>query len=174
MNDTKIDKSMWGEGPWQHELDEEFFEYEGYPCLIYRHTMLGCLNGYVGVGKGHPLFLKDEYETLDVHGGITFAGLMSGFPILDRKYHNFFWLGFDCAHLGDLVPDINTTKQLFKTGKLKLEEIKYPEEDKILLTKMFNGEDIFSRKDEYRDIEFVRNEVKKLAKQLKDIENKGK
>lgn len=55
--------------------------------------------GYVGVPKGHPAFGAD-YGDIDVsvHGGLTFAGTMDADP------EGLWWLGFDCAHLGDLVP----------------------------------------------------------------------
>lgn len=50
-----IDKSQWGEGPWQDEPDKIQWQDEetGLPCLIVRGHM-GFLCGYVGVGPDHP------------------------------------------------------------------------------------------------------------------------
>jgi hypothetical protein len=52
-----IDKSGWGEGPWQSEPDKIQWQDPdtGYPCLIVRNGMsMGFLCGYVGVPANHP------------------------------------------------------------------------------------------------------------------------
>lgn len=71
-----VDKSNWGNGPWQNEPDKCQWRDEatGLPCLIVRGPS-GALCGYVGVSEGHPAFGKD-YDSVaaDVHGGLTFAG----------------------------------------------------------------------------------------------------
>lgn len=67
------------------------------------HNSLGYRCGYVRVPKGHPWHGKD-YDSIaaDAHGGLTFAE-----P--DKECHgpgedDAWWVGFDCAHLGD-APD---------------------------------------------------------------------
>jgi hypothetical protein len=75
-------------------------------------TEMGHRCGYVGVPEGHSAYganyedvrtINGEY--IDVHGGLTFADKGSpGWP--SAKENNFFWLGFDCAHVGD-APDLN-------------------------------------------------------------------
>ena len=78
----------------------------GYQCRMVRHISMGHWCGYVGIRKPHTLFGKDyNYDEdlisrLDeVHGGITFSGL------LDQPEDSSTWyFGFDCAHSGDIVP----------------------------------------------------------------------
>lgn len=52
-----IDKSQWGDGPWQSEPDKIQWQDEatGLPCLIVRGPV-GALCGYVGVPKTHPAY----------------------------------------------------------------------------------------------------------------------
>lgn len=60
-----VDKSGWGDGPWQLEPDKKQWEDEvtGLPCLIVRNTQVtGSLCGYVGVPQGHPLYGKSDKE----------------------------------------------------------------------------------------------------------------
>jgi hypothetical protein len=72
---------------------------------------LGYRCGYVRVPAGHPWHGKD-YDDVDVevHGGLTFAE-----PDTDcgkGGEDNAWWLGFDCAHLGDAKdPDLLTPEQ---------------------------------------------------------------
>lgn len=116
-----IDKKNWKRGEWDNEPDKVQWPdpATGYPCLIVRHGALGHLCGYVGVAKGHPAFEKgyDEVrgfpgqEYLEVHGGLTFAAEChkETRPQSENICHeveegdndNIWWLGFDCAHVGD-------------------------------------------------------------------------
>ena len=82
--------------PWEQEPNELFGERAGYPTQIRRITNMGHLCGYVGVPSFHPASHGKEYDLqLSVHGGITY-----------RHEHDdgLLWIGFDCAHLDDLVP----------------------------------------------------------------------
>ena len=81
----------------------------GLTCSV-RENGMGYLCGYVAVPKDHPWHGKgygqcteaepcdESYcdhrieHIVDVHGGVTFAGAM---------YDDIWWIGFDCAHLGD-------------------------------------------------------------------------
>jgi hypothetical protein len=87
--------------PWENEPNEE----RGEMVRIWR-TELGHLCGYVGVPEGHPYHGMEEGNevlyTLDVHGGVTFAGQFASSEFDDC---DLWWLGFDCAHLGDLSPN---------------------------------------------------------------------
>jgi hypothetical protein len=112
------DKSGWQRGPWDNEPDKVQWRDEatGLPCLIVRAT-LGHLCGYVGVPPGHPwhgveadaVRVGDEWP--NVHGGLTFAeGCQGGDPARsvchvpdEGEPDDVWWLGFDCAHLGDLT-----------------------------------------------------------------------
>jgi hypothetical protein len=64
---------------------------------------LGYRCGYVRLPKGHPWHGKDYDDEplydIEVHGGLTFAAADTdcGKGGEDKAW----WLGFDCAHLGD-------------------------------------------------------------------------
>lgn len=159
---TTIDKSGWGEGPWQEEPDKVQFadEATGLPCLIKRQPSLGHLCGYVGVPPGHPAYEVD-YDDVRVpsgdedgwpvvHGGLTFSDHCRPGPEAEAICHvpapgepdDVWWLGFDCAHGGDLAPGMRAA--LVAAGSALSG---YPG-------------------DTYRDIEYVRAETARLAQQL--------
>lgn len=158
-----VDKSDWERGEWDDEPDKVQFpdEATGLPCLIVRGPS-GALCGYVGVPEGHPCFEKeydsakavtrldadDDSAYIDVHGGLTFAGFCQETD--DESKHichvpgpgepaRVWWLGFDCAHSGDLMP----------------KHLKWERE------RGFRGYE-----DSYKSIAYVRNQVRKLARQL--------
>ena len=93
------------EGPWSKEPDELIFV-DGttlLECKIVRGG-LGHLCGYVAVPKDHPWYgvgyndiSQASGDYVEVHGGLTFSGKLT---LKTKKW----WVGFDCAHLGDLVP----------------------------------------------------------------------
>lgn len=86
--------------PWEMEPDvlEWQDEETGYWCRIKRQS-LGHLCGYVQV----PMELAAaDYESFDVHWGVTYAGC--GHPDVVGSPKDKFWIGFDCAHAGDYVP----------------------------------------------------------------------
>lgn len=156
-----IDKSDWPDGPWMKEFDKSQFvdEATGLPCLIVRNN-LGNLCGYVGVKRGHPAYKKD-YDDVDVsvHGGLTYADFCQehseeskGICHLPgkREPKRIYWLGFDCAHCYDLVPGMLKFHNEFRS--------QYPAE----------FSDVPDR-DVYRDVEYVRNECRSLAKQLAEM-----
>lgn len=60
-----IDKSAWGEGPWQNEPDRLEFEAEGFPCLANRNRM-GVWCGYVALPPGHPWHGKKLSDRMPV------------------------------------------------------------------------------------------------------------
>lgn len=131
---TTEDKTAWGDGPWQAEPDKEQFtdELTGLPCLIKRNGS-GALCGYVGVAEGHPWFGQNYYwpsgydadgnevalppalqalSDVSVHGGLTYSGFCQPGDQAKTICHvpapgepdRVWWLGFDCAHGGDLTP----------------------------------------------------------------------
>ena len=84
---------------------------------------------------------------IQVHGGITFTGRLNN-PYNNKELPDYLddehdWLiGFDCNHVNDYAP--------FR-----------PYDESMLID--------FER--EYRTAKYVADECKKLAKQLKDLEN---
>jgi len=119
-------------GVWDGEPDLLEFESYGFKCQVARHISQGHLCGYIKVGATHPWYGKD-YDNVgaDVHGGLTFA----------RNIPDHTTFGFDCAHLGDLIP---------------------------AMPPLSDDETLFNRGDVYRDMGYVVNELIKLAKQAKE------
>ncbi|MEO1658280.1 MAG: hypothetical protein AAFR65_11195 [Pseudomonadota bacterium] len=122
------------EGGAENGLYDEEFEASGFTCKIIVHTTLGHLCGYVRLPADHPMWGKDYDDvTADVHGGLTYARDHAPLDESDGGW----WLGFDCAHYGDLVPSV-------------VEQAGLPPRDHETL----------------RDNRFVRCELKRLAQQL--------
>jgi hypothetical protein len=106
-----VDKSNWPKGQWNDEPDKLHFvdRQTGMDCLIVRGPS-GALCGYVAVEEGHPAFGADYNRVqVSVHGGLTYAsacqedGKICHVPRTGKPDH-VYWLGFDCAHSGDLCP----------------------------------------------------------------------
>jgi len=159
-----VDKSEWDRGEWDDEPDKMQWQDEatGLPCLIVRNPS-GALCGYVGVAEGHPCFGinyddakpvtpidDDESDYIDVHGGLTFADFCADTG--DESKHvchvpdpgepkHVWWLGFDCAHSGDLSP---------KYARYYRER----------------GLGLSDRYETYKALGYVKSQVAKLARQL--------
>lgn len=153
-----MDKSTWGDGPWQNEPDKvQYPDPEtGSPCLIVRNHQ-GALCGYVGVTERHPYYKVDGYShDVSVHGGITFTSMCS--PGEDEAHgichvpgvgepDHVWWLGFDCVHLHDFAPGMAATLAALP------------------------GDHSWMLNDIYHDIPYVKSQIASLAKQLKEIAN---
>lgn len=147
--DTKA-RGFPEEGPWSAEPSKMQWvdRATGMPCLIVRNH-LGALCGYAGVSPGHPLHGKHhDAPDIEVHGGLTYADRCQ--PTTDEAQgichvpepgtpHDVWWFGFDCSHLGDVVPGMIT---LLSFGRSELE------------------------RGEYRDVGYVAGQVTELAAQL--------
>lgn len=102
-----IDKSDWPRGEWDGEPDKVQWQDEetGLPCVAIRNDTLGHWCGYVGLPSGHPGFRKDYddevFDGIDVHWGLTYASETR--PEYDGIADHWI-VGFDCAHLNDLLP----------------------------------------------------------------------
>lgn len=166
-----IDKKTWSEGPWQQEHDKMLWTDEdtGYPCIIRRNAS-GVLCGYVGVPTNHSWFgihygdfthrkCQEEYcydenccqkpdRIIDVHGGLTFSNACSEdeeYGICHPSNQEAWWFGFDCAHLGDLMPAYQNTYSNMSWAR---------------------------RDGTYKNAEYVKSEIKSMALQLKKYEGK--
>lgn len=141
-------KSEWGDGPWNEEPDREDFEHAGFACLALRsHHGNWC--GYVGVPPGHPAY-GEKYDdvNVDVHGGLSY-GRKCDPPICHvpkpGESDDVWWLGFDCSHAWDLSPGVNAT--------LRIHGIREEPRDWEV----------------YRNLEFVKGEIRSLAEQLAEM-----
>ena len=165
---TTIDKTGWGDGPWNEEPDKIQWidEATGLDCLIVRNR-LGALCGYVGVPPEHPWHGigystplsgdADDYEhrpdyLTDVHGGLTYADrCQEDAPAesgichvpLPGRHPDAWWFGFDCAHSCDVVPGIEAREREMGFGP----RVRMPYEA-------------------YRTVAYVKAECAKLAAQL--------
>ena len=92
------------------EGNARFWEDGDYKCVVHRHRIMGHLNGYVGLPKGHAWFGKG-YEDIevDVHGGLTYA---SEYMITNPEKDGRWWIGFDTAHLGDITIFLNDPDEI--------------------------------------------------------------
>lgn len=148
------------EKPWLTEPDRLEWRHEGFVCLIVRSPATGALCGYVGVAETHPLYGKsyDDIDSIDVHGGLTFAapctedGHICHSP-LPGESNTVWWLGFDCAHAGDVMP-----KMAEALAGVAVRA--YADLERLDL-----GPKLVSR-DSYKDIAYVTAEVNSLAEQL--------
>lgn len=162
-----VDKASWGEGPWQGEPDKVQWvdEETGLDCLVVRNYG-GALCGYVGVPESHPCFKVDyddcSLHKIECHGGLTFSGLCDE----KNKEHGIchigedkvWWLGFDCAHGFDIKPAMSRYDYSFDAFRNGIESMVLDKERRDL-------------KEEYRDLKYVKNEIKNLAKQLSEMKN---
>ena len=109
-----------------------------------RHAELGIWCGYVGIPSTHPWWgwnhddIDRELEE-SIHGGVTFAQDGDG----DKWAVGHYWVGFDCGHGGDLVPQIF---QLFCQMAVPMASA---------------GNDV------YRRLPYVQGEITSLAAQLR-------
>lgn len=141
----EVDKSGFPSGPWMTEPDKVQWTdpATGYACLIVRNTS-GALCGYVGVAEGHPHFGKhyDDVGEVEVHGGLTYSDFCSGHICHvpePGQPERVWWLGFDCGHCWDLIPDMDRSYRM-------------------------SGNECI-----YRDVEYVRNHCTALASQLRAV-----
>jgi hypothetical protein len=148
--DYKVDKSTWGAGEWQNEPDRVDFVHAGFACLALRRDHMGQWCGYVGVPREHPAYGKGYHDVdVEVHGGLTYAhecdGIICHVPAPGMP-DDVWWLGFDCAHAGDLVPGMDA--DLRSIGIADREWMRWLE---------------------YRALPYVRREIESLAAQLRAI-----
>lgn len=185
--EERVPKEKWPPGPWHDEPDELSWidEETGYKCLI-RRGFFGSLCGYVGLHEGHKLYGKkynyrfpidDLGESpcdmdkngpinlllealyrgfkgadgccqlcavINVHGGLTFTDMW------EQQNDGLWYLGFDCGHCNDYQPGL----------------------DASLSQHSFHNPNLFHGST-YRDLEYVKNECRRLASQLKAIEGGG-
>ena len=153
MTTENIKNRVWeNEGKSYPFIDKE----TNYGCYIYRHPRRGHLCGYVDIPRSHPLYGIDHANEIfdmitgdiKVHGGISFTGRLNN-PYNNKELPDYFddlhdWLiGFDCNHAEDYAP-----------------------------FRPCDESELIELKQEYRTAEYVADECKKLAKQLKALENK--
>jgi hypothetical protein len=138
------------DGPWHDEPDHVDFEAHGLPCIVHRAN-LGAWCGYVAVPPGHPWHGKEfmsgsDEPRAEVHGGVTYTSKCQG-PLCHvpkpGESDDVWWVGFDCAHLGDIVPGILAVSARTPSG--------------------------FAQYESYKTLSYVRAETEELAKQAAEV-----
>lgn len=140
---------------------EREFEHAGYKCVMI-FTEGGYRCGYVGMPRGSKLFGANYGEVdVRVHGGLTYCGggEDSEYPIKS----NLWWLGFDCAHWGD-GKELKRAWELFpeKRGQIQIQ---------IQIEREIFGEE-GNTEDVIRSEEYVAEECKRLAEQIREYEGR--
>jgi hypothetical protein len=145
----KVNRAGWGDGPWDGEPDRVEWRHEsGLPCLIVRN-FTGAWCGYVGVGREHPDYERPyKHIDVDVHGGLTYSDRCQGQGQICHEAgpgepDEMWWVGFDCAHVFDLVPGMEAIERTLAP------HIPWAELEAV-----------------YRDVAYVRAEVERLADQM--------
>lgn len=97
-----VTPELYGDGPWVGESNRIRWRHLGLPCLMLRQMSLGHWCGYVAVPADHnwhgETFDYADAPSVRVHGGITYAGPLTGEP------DGTWWIGFDTAHAHDICP----------------------------------------------------------------------
>lgn len=147
--------------PWLNEPDYKRWR-DGktqLQCLILRAGSTGALCGYVRLprslakkmsanglqltpdqfGMRAPAYYLPVFWGISVHGGLTYSG---GIRTKKRGRERGVWIGFDCAHFGDLTP---------------------------ALDEYLGGRQITREVRTYRDINYVTEQVRYLARQIKEL-----
>jgi hypothetical protein len=159
-----IDKSDWGEGPWQNEPDRAQWVHAGLACLAVRHPGHGFWCGYVGVPQGHPAYGVNPIEqdlAIPFHGGLNYGALCDGLichvpePGMPA---DVWWLGGDFGHLFDVAP----------ASEARLQELirAVDEVDPDRAARIRGGERRFQMREVYRELPYVREVVNKAAEAL--------
>lgn len=114
-----MDKTKWGDGPWQNEPDLKEWMHNGIKCLARRHPTSGHWCGYIALLPNHPWAKVERYYDInaDVHGDITYKEMEHPDTGADSQD---YWFGFDCAHAGDYIPALyhnfrTAEKETYKT-----------------------------------------------------------
>lgn len=132
-------------------MQEERFEYKGYPCVILFQSM-GFRCGYVGLPKDNQYYGK-EYDDIPVncHCGLTY----SSSTLFCQEDKNTWWIGFDCGHACDGF-DLEKIKEYFADN----------EEVMKAMTYMRSYHEMINKDYDFRTLEYVKEECKKIVDQL--------
>lgn len=81
---------------------EQYYLQDGVHCLV-KTSPAGQINGYIGVEHTHPWYNQDMDEVhIEVHRGLTFAGVIKTQLGDTGMFNPIWWFGFDTAHFGDV------------------------------------------------------------------------
>jgi hypothetical protein len=143
-------------------LVETYVTKEGYNTAIVLKAP-GYYCGYIGVTRSNDLYGKkikyiDSNTNLTIYKGVTYADKDISYPVPGVL---LWWIGFDTIHAGDKINyDIVLKNSFFSDNTKKaIKEMK-----NIMETVEIKTNSTF------KDINFIRNELNNLSKQLKQYE----
>lgn len=145
---------------------EQIFHSNGFKCVASINVM-GVHCGYVGVPKDHVLYGVDCFSNqfrnygLSCHGGITYSGDANHLNLEDDE---LWYIGFDCGHAYD-ERDFGAAFKAFSGMK---------EQTNMILSEMLNRRHLNHSDWEVRTLDYVLDECKFLARQLKKMKNLNK
>lgn len=152
-----IDKSTWGDGPWQDEPDVDAWRDEatGLECGMFRHPDVGTWTGHVFLPPTHPLYGLTRSDIwrhdIYVHGGVTWlerADSVYSVPVPVGA--DWQAVGFHCAHAGDYQPGFDARLRAAIGGRVDGGEVAV----------------VGGNVETYRDHAYARANVRLLAQQL--------
>lgn len=187
MDIDKIEKE------WRNEPMRYTGYYRGYPYVILRSIFMGQLNGYVGIPApkrvNRNTYINGIEPLIRCHWGINFrANGRRRFNKSKRMHHsrlykklkpvgncNLLWIGFDCAHGGDITPftvDFDFCKDLTKKmyGEDSLEVKAVVRRNKIIGHRLA---ELTINSDRYRNFDYVEANCKSIIDQLIEIKGLG-
>ncbi len=139
-----VDKSEWGPGMWATEPDYiAYIDAETTYPMVAKRNLVGVFVGFVGIDERHPLYMQplssEEFDFIDVHNGApTFAAFLPDESVNFSPPKKLWWVGFDCMHDTDFCPYKTATGRPRRRSK----------------------------KEEYRDLNYVKEQLEFLASQL--------
>lgn len=150
------------QGPWADEPDSDRFEHAGLQCIVHRQD-LGHLCGYVQVPDGHPLHGKGYYDPVPESLRPLLDEVMRG-PVGKRSLVSILCANLENGGRIDLLLDVHGG--LTFSGPLRDEVGHWFGFDCAHAGDLSPGLNSLIDDGEYRDIEYVRAECRRLAEQL--------
>lgn len=134
---------------------ESSFHYKDFQCCVIFHP-LGHRCGYVKVPFWHPVYEKN-YDEIDIkcHGGITYTD----HSLLGKTHTSGWWIGFDCAHFGD-IPDVQSAVKYFEGDEKQRNTLNF-------LYNLDKGQENFGT---VKTLDFCIQECKNIVDQLEEME----
>lgn len=134
-------------------IQEERFEYKGYPCVILMQAM-GFRTGYVGLPKDNMLYGR-HYDDIDVscHGCLTY----SKDHLYGQEDKDLWWIGFDTGHWGDGY-SYEEAIELFKDYPKVIGQIQ-----------IYKNCSLFEPVFPARSLDYCKNECKKIVDQIEEL-----
>ena len=132
--------------------------YKNYKYVVLFFPM-GHRCGYVQVPFWHKLYEKDyeDFYNIKCHGGLTY----SSHRLLDKTYPGW-WIGFDCAHAGDLVDIVSCEKYFGNIDKVERQRVEY-------LTSLYENTEM-TKTATVKNLDFCVAECKNIIDQLIEME----